>query len=591
MAAVASRPLVPLNLHSLGSYHLLSKAVSVQVPDMRRSSERAARQSPSPDKEAWFSRQNLSDRLLQVREKGALAPQRRQKDPQQRKTQLLQRLVEELKAEWPEALDQQIRGLGRLYLAHLLGSGGERAEDHEPNSEGSAQRGAARLPRAKGKHRVAAREEKGRREELARRQPWCATSRRRAVDRERQGASRATGPCPPSLSPPERSKGKRAPSTKTGGGCRHGTNVEKLLAAPEGIKRLEEQESDAAREGRRQLGKRPARRQGPKNNCLDQSPEGKADHLEQLCPVGSTHRRGASPPAKLGNKSKWQRELEFAFEELFDTNRKLKKHLTSQLDLKPGVEQSPGEDQNFKEETQARRRESQREKVEGDAEIHVVSAGEPTNPVGMEAHLTPSRTSLQKFLSKLENQKYHRMAKGVVKSDSTLWSPGAGTSLDEKDWLFCSPGSGWEPAQLDALVQGSLQLHPQEQADRVGLMAAMQKQKMQVEQRSIKQLDLLEQIEHHKVSLEADLQTELKDGRRGQRQARLVHPKPDSPPDPEKEGGYDRSPTSPSAAIVDDDRHSQMIRDIQQQILEQNKLHKQFLKEARKRLLEFQKIC
>ncbi|KAB0368080.1 protein DDC8 homolog [Muntiacus reevesi] len=558
---------------------------------MRRSSERAARRSPRPDKEALLSRQNLLDRLLQVQEKGDLAPQRGQKDPQQRKTQLLQRLVEELKAEWPEALDQQIRGLGRLYLAHLLGSGGERAEDHEPDSEGSAQRGAARLPRAKGKHRVAVREEKGRKEELARRQPWCATSRRRAVDRERQGTSRATGPCPPSLSPPERSKGKRAPSMKTGGGCRHGTDVEKLLAATEGIKRLEERESDAAREGRRQLGKRPARRQGPKNNCLDQNPEGKADHLEQLCPVGSTHRRGASPPAKLGNKSRWQRELEFAFEELFDTNRKLKKHLNLQLDLKPGVDQSPGEDQGFREETHAWRKESQRDKAERDAEIQVVPPGEPASSAGMEAHLASSRTSLQKLLHKLENQKYHRMAKGVVKSNNTLWSPEAGTSLDEKDQLSCSPGSGWEPPQLDALVQGSLQLHPQEQADRVGLMASMQKQKMQVEQRRLKQLDLLEQIEHPKVSLEADLQTELKDGRREQRQARLAHPKPDSPPDPEKEGGYDHSPTSPLAAIVDDDRHSQMIRDIQQQILEQNKLHKQFLKEARKRLLEFQKIC
>ncbi|XP_055264415.1 protein DDC8 homolog [Moschus berezovskii] len=558
---------------------------------MRRSSERAARRSPSPDKEALLSRQNLSDRWHHVREKEDLAPQRRQKDAQQRKTQLLQRLVKELKAEWPEALDQQIRGLGQLYLAHLLDSGGERAEDHEPDLEGSAQRGAARLPRAKGKHRVAAREEKGRREELARRQPWCPTSRRRAVDRERQGASRATGPCRPSLSPPERSKGKRAPSTKTGGGCRHGTDVEKLLAATGGIKRLEERESDATREGRRQLGKWPARRQGPKNKCLDQIPEGKPDHLDQLCPVIPAHRRGASPSAKLGNKSRWQRELEFAFEELFDTNRKLKRHLNLQLDLKPGVEQSPGEDQGFREETQAWRRESQKEKAEGDAEIRVVPAGEPVNPAGMEAHLTPSRTSSQKFLSKLENQKYHRMAKGVVKSDSTLWSPQAGTFPDEKDRLSCSPGSGWEPPQLDALVQGSLQLHPQEQADGVGLMASVQKQKMQVEQRTLKQLDLLKQIEHHKVSLEADLQTELKDGRREQRQAHLAHPKPDSPPDPEKEGGYDRSPTSPSAAIVDDDRHSQMIHDIQQQILEQNKLHKQFLQEARKRLLEFQKIC
>lgn len=219
---------------------------------------------------------------------------------------------------------------------------------------------------------------------------------------------------------------------------------------------------------------------------------------------------------------------------MFDTNRKLRKHLHLHRDLKPGMDQSPSEEQGF-EETQAWRRESQRKRNARDAEMDVVPAGEPASPAGVDAHLTPSRTSLKKLLSKPRNQKSHRMAKCVVEHDSKPWSPEAGTSVDEEDLLSCSPESRQEPPRPDALVQGSLQLHPQEQADRGGLTASRQKQKMQVEQRTPKQLDSLKQIRHPKMSLEADLQTELEDGRREQRQASLAHRKPDSPSRPGEE--------------------------------------------------------
>lgn len=92
------------------------------------------------------------------------------------------------------------------------------------------------------------------------------------MDQERQGASRATGLSPRPLSPPERSKGKHVPSTKTGGGHRpidpglsRGTDLGKLLAAVGEIKCLEERETETAQDGRRQLGKRTACLQGPKN--------------------------------------------------------------------------------------------------------------------------------------------------------------------------------------------------------------------------------------------------------------------------------------------------------------------------------------
>lgn len=61
--------------------------------------------------------------------------------------------------------------------------------------------------------------------------------------------------------------------------------------------------------------------------------------------------------------------------------------------------------------------------------------------------------------------------------------------------------------------------------------------------------------------------------------------------DPDEEGPYESNATSPwPSSFADDDGHSQMIRDLQQQIEEQNKLHKQFLEDSRKRLQEFQRM-
>lgn len=557
---------------------------------MKRNTERAARWSPSPDDEASLSRQK--HKLLQVRERGDVPLQRRQ-DLQQRESQLLQHLAQVLGAESLGAPDQQVQGLERLWLAHLLGVGGGRAEDCELDLEGLAQRGAARPPRAGGKPRAAVRAEKSHREELVRRQPWRSVSRRGAVDQERPGASRAPGLTPPTPTPPERRKGKRGLSVKTGGGHRpvdpelsRGSDVGKLLALAREIMCLEKWGREAAWDGRRLPGKGSALpAQGPRTTRLHQSPEGPASSPEQLWPAGRAHRSETSSlacPRRFSSKSRWQRELEFAFEELFNTNRKLKKHLSLYLDLKPRTEQSPREEQGFLG-MQSRSRESQREKKARDPEADVVPAGEPMSPAGADAHLTPSKTSLKMLLSTLENPKSHRMAKCVVQNDSTQ-SPEAGMLMGRKNLFSCSPESGQE-------LPRPCELHPRGQVDRAGLIVARQKQKMQMKRQRPKQLELLKPFEHPKESLGADLQTEPEGGRREPRQANLARLRPDSRPDPGKEGAYDCSPASPSAGFVDDDGHSQMIRDLQQHILEQNKLHKQFLEEARKGLQEFQRLC
>uniref|UniRef100_A0A671G2V9 CEP295 N-terminal like n=1 Tax=Rhinolophus ferrumequinum TaxID=59479 RepID=A0A671G2V9_RHIFE len=583
---------------ALGSHQLPSKAMSAKVSNRKRNAGRAVPWIPGPNDVALLLRQKHT--LLQVREKGDLPLQRRQ-DLKQWKSPPLQRVAKESRVEWQEAPNQRVQGLGRLCFTHLLNMGGGWAKEPEPDSKGPAWRGAAWPPRACRKLTAACREEKSSQRDPVRLQPWDTKPQRRALGAEKKGASKAAGlpHLPPSL--PEKNKRKQGPSRKTGSGrratdprVRGGLDVGKLWTAAGETALLEEREKDVTRDGRRQQGRSTACLvQGPKNNFLDQSPKGQEDGLEQLWPVGSARGRETAPqasPCHRSDKSKWQRELEFAFEELFNTNRKLKRHLSLYLEPRPGMHQNPGEEQGFSE-MHRQRAESWREKTVVDVETAMVPAGEAMSPAEGGAHQAPPKTDLQELLSKPENQKYRRTVKAGFKNESPLSSTEAGTFVSEEPLVSSSTESRHEVPGLDTL---SLLLHPQEQADRAGSMASRQKQKMEMEQRRLTQLELPEQTQQPamSLSLEACYQPELGQERRGQTSARLAHLTASSSPDQDKEGGCELSPASPRAtSIIDDDGHSHMIRDLQQHILEQNMLHKQFLEEARKRLQEFQRIC
>lgn len=86
-------------------------------------------------------------------------------------------------------------------------------------------------------------------------------------------------------------------------------------------------------------------------------------------------------------------------------------------------------------------------------------------------------------------------------------------------------------------------------------------------------MELLEQIEQQKLRLETDcFQAQLEETRK---QADHLEVRP--------------APVS-HAMISDEERHRQMIRNYQYQLLQQNRLHKQTVETARKRLLEYQTV-
>ncbi|XP_027277845.1 protein DDC8 homolog isoform X1 [Cricetulus griseus] len=320
------------------------------------------------------------------------------------------------------------------------------------------------------------------------------------------------------------------------------------------------------------------------------SPLSSSFRQEATSPLSSTFRQEATSqgaPSKYSDKNQWHKDIESAFEELFNTNRKLKNHLNLHLEQKLKVDPGPDKLQSPAE-TQVVRSDTPRE---ANAEEAETMAEEPGSPSDMVAHETWSKTDLKQLLGETEYPRYQQMPKHLPKSESLVSVPVAGTSSKQDDALkddafSGSPQSGQEPPKSATMDEESLKPYLEEQAKAVASWMAMrQKQKAELEQR--RQKTLLEMTEHPDMSLEIHYKAELEEERRERRRLRLALLKTSyssgvQVPAPSRTISLDSS-------LLDEDKQSEMIRDLQQQILEQNKLHKQFLEKARKRLQEFQK--
>eukprot|EP00070_Physeter_catodon_P050200 XP_028357094.1 centrosomal protein of 295 kDa isoform X5 [Physeter catodon] len=164
--------------------------------------------------------------------------------------------------------------------------------------------------------------------------------------------------------------------------------------------------------------------------------------------------------------------------------------------------------------------------------------------------------------------------KQVVESDTLTVDSGPLTSEDKPLSFNTDSEEEQEMKEthpITAVAQSSVLLHPQEEAARIR-MAARQKQIMEIEEQKQKQLELLEQIEQQKLRLETEcFRAQLEEEKRKKTQQTGVS-------------------TAPASCTIssDEDNHRQMIHNYQQQLLQQNRLHKQSVETARKRLLDYQ---
>uniref|UniRef100_A0A452TME5 Centrosomal protein 295 n=1 Tax=Ursus maritimus TaxID=29073 RepID=A0A452TME5_URSMA len=500
---------------------------------MKRKVVNAGKLRLSPNEEAYILKEDYERRrklrLLQVREQERGIALQIREDIKQRRNQQLTRLAEELRTEWKESQTQKIKNLEKLYLASLrsMGEGHQQAKENEPDLNALARRAAERRRKAEMRHKEALKLQKNKKEELIGK---AAQERVEQCEKAHVRGFQAM---------------KKIHLAQT---------QEKLMKE---LRQL--QQEDLAR--RRQT----VARMPP-----------------QL--VELPHKRSEM-------KEDWQRELEFAFEDMYNADRKVKGNLILHLEPEPLPTVT--------------------DKIQ-DEELDL--SMEQEIPLAIKTHQVPSKILFKKLLNRIRSQKSLWTIKSTSEDESEVITTlseteskaptvesGATVSEErtsssgqdqvaESDTLTVDSGpitSEEKPLSLDtdsekeqeikeaqpitAVAQSSVLLHPQEEAAKIR-MAARQKQIMEIEEQKQKQLELLEQIEQQKLRLETDcFKAQLEEEKRTRTQQTGVGTAP-----------------APCTVTSDEDNHRQMIRNYQQQLLQQNRFHRQSVETARKRLLEYQ---
>ncbi|XP_077914817.1 centrosomal protein of 295 kDa isoform X1 [Halichoerus grypus] len=622
-----------------------SETLYLKYPEMKRKVVNAGKLRLSPNEEAYILKEDYERRrklrLLQVREQERGIALQIREDIKQRRNQQLTRLAEELRTEWKESQTQKIKNLEKLYLASLrsMGEGHQQAKENEPDLNALARRAAERRRKAEMRHKEALKLQKNKKEELVKQKTWHITARKEAllVEKERSAKITSLPPPPPTLF--ENIELKRTSNVKTGRSTYHHLctfvnremdtkQPDPHLAAEEEAKRLEERQKQAAQERMEQCEKAHVRGfQAMKKIHLAQTQEKLMKELKQLQQEDLARRRQtvAQMPPQLAElpykrsemKEDWQRELEFAFEDMYNADRKVKGNLILHLEpetLPTVTDQIQDEELDLSMEQESV---GETENIPV-TEAETICSSEADVPLAMKTHQVPSKILFKKLLNKIRSQKSLWTIKSTsedesevittlseteskaptVESGATVGEERTSSSgqeqVAESDTLTVDSGpltSEEKPLSLDtdsekeqgilleikepqpitAVAQSSVLLHPQEEAARIR-MAARQKQIMEIEEQKQKQLELLEQIEQQKLRLETDcFKAQLEEEKRQRTQQTGVGTAP-----------------APYSVTSDEDNHRQMIRNYQHQLLQQNRFHRQSVETARKRLLEYQ---
>ncbi|KAM6098544.1 centrosomal protein of 295 kDa isoform 2-T2 [Theristicus caerulescens] len=618
---------------------------------MKRKVAKVGKLRLSPNEEAMLLKEEYERRrklrLQQVREQQKyIALQIRQKVKQRREEQLHQ-LEEALRAEWQKAQDEKMKALEKLYLSSLraIGEGHRQAKENEPDLEALAKQAEERKQRAEKRHRKALKEQKYQKEKLLREQARRTNARKHALEVERQRAAKVASLPPPPPRPLENFEVKKTPAVKPYSADNFsvtryhisepyvdrevdGEQPDARLAAEEEGKRLEKLHREAERERREQLEKAHLRgSHALKKVLLAQDRERLLKELEQMQNMDRMRRRqivAQVPPQifvpaykRMEMKEEWQRELEFAFEDMYSEERKMKGDLILQFEPQPlpaPSDRSQDNDLDISLEQESAC-DTQPESVCGTQQesgqmTEEEVPKESENHEEAKTHQPQSKLALKKLLNRIRSQKEEWTSKSKKEIQSETETIESGTIASEERPLcdlelnyeqqkntVCDTKDSVEMLENTVAAENSVLIHPQEQATKIRMEEERQKWKEQIEQQKQEQLALLKQIEEERARLEADflkiqMQTcleETKKKKEEEEQDQMVQshsvPSTDQQNKVEHETGNitvseTRSPREGS--------HLQMIRNYQQRLLQQNRVHKQNIEEARKRLQEYQ---
>ncbi|KAG9337552.1 hypothetical protein JZ751_028569 [Albula glossodonta] len=604
---------------------------------MKRKVAKMGRLRLSPNEEAQLIKEEHERRrklrLQQVREQERYIALQIRKEVQNRRHRELQNLEEELREEWQRQQKERLQTLEKQYQDCLraVGEGHRSAKENEPDLEALVQKAEEQHERAAERHREALRELKSRRQRQQEEQTRHIQARRKALLVEKERAAKVASLPPPPPEPFEKIDAKRLPPVKM-------TDVDNFSvshfimpetavereedtdqqpdarrAAEEEALRLAELGEEEERERREQLAK--ARLRGNhalRKEHLNQDRERLLQELARMQQADLLRRRRAvaqMPPQSFQSfygkreiREDRQRELEFAFEDMYSGERRMKGDLVLQLVPEPLPAVSADAHDDDLDVTLE-------PEVTPAAEQDAVDRRSPFPPAQMRdepAEGAPPH-ALRKLLNKIRTQKsqWCRHADGEKAADSMTIESGSIASEDRVgrpppvptnlDHLQLSEG---QETTEETIVAGTL-LPTEEQVLKItAAEAERRKREEELEQQKREQIELLERLEEQRRTLELHLQqaqrekeilqtaVEVNPGRSVQQE---VPEREQEAPGSSSFAVCPEMSTEPlSSAVEGTEEHLTKVRQYQQRLLDQSRQHKQSLEEARRRLAEYQ---
>ncbi|KAJ6664917.1 hypothetical protein lerEdw1_005889 [Lerista edwardsae] len=554
-------------------------------------------------------------------------------DIKQRRDEQLHQLAEELKAEWQKAQDEKITALEKLYLSSLraIGEGHRQAKENEPDFEALAKQAEERKQRAEKRHQEALKEQRNQKEKLQREKTWRVNARKHALGVEKERAAQIANLPPPQPHPCDIVELKSTSTVKVHESehfslSRHNLfdpyvdkemDVEQpdaRLLADEEVKRQEKLQDEDERDRREQLEKAQLRgKHALKMVRLARDKEKLMQELEQMQNMDLARRRrivAQMPPQlfvpayrRVEIKEDWQRELECAFEDMYTGDRKMKGDLILHLDPQPlptFSEHSQDDDLELSQEPDSV---CDMPPILGDE----VKDVEPDGAEVEKADQARSKLPLTKLLNKIRNQQNYWRSRYEPETPSEIGTIESGTlssrgrksyESEPKQESIGDTVSDAKEILDQTVVAGNVVLsHPQEQATEIRKEAKRQNQVEWLECQKQQQLALLQQIEEQKIRLEVDFlkarqqqeEEAKKEQEKGAQQSQMPQMNGTCPvvqQEVEHQSETATGPEVPSSSREDD--HIRMIRDYQQRLLMQTRMHKESIDEARRRLVEYQ---
>ncbi|XP_069615329.1 centrosomal protein of 295 kDa isoform X2 [Ranitomeya imitator] len=554
-------------------------------------------------------------RLQQVREQEKLIAQQIRQDVKERRDQQLQQLAEDLRAKWEAAQAEKLQALEKIYLRTLsaIGEGHRQAKENEPDVKAIEMKNAANKEKAEKRHREALKELKQHKEKQLRAQSWHIRARKKALGIEKERAAKIAGLPPPPPDPLQNLEvAQRLPLVKVCNVENFSTShyhlpeayvdremdteqTDARSAAVEEEKRLNALQQEEDRERREQMEKAVLRgSHALKMVQLTQDRDRLMKDLEQMQQDDLSRRRQivAKMPQQLFEpayrraeiREDWQRELESAFEDMYTRNAKIRGDMVLQLKPQPLPDPSVtsvDEDLDLTAEPEAV---SGVERLSGGTED--VSSVEEQHETGE----SQSKKVLKRLLNRIRTQKDEWNAKAETSDEAsdTLESGSLPIHQEAADVIqeakHKSAIDSNEVTDNTVLAGKSILLHPQEQAMHIRMEAERNSKMEELERQKREQLELIRKLEDERESLKAEFHRMREGEQRSSVTAKEEEPEPAVVDGKPKESASTVFQLNTSAESL----HIQMIREYQQRLIEQNRLHQQSLDDARKRLQEYQ---